>query len=117
MAIGASSPAVTRKSAAGTGVVSVSAAITLGVDVPSAAAVCDCAIGGCIIDDGASNEVGPSSGSVDVDVCVRYNAVRSYNAGNCSKCLPHTVVASQFHTPRSGNKSSTGPVSPQCWFM
>ena len=30
---------------------------------------------GCVLDDGAAMEVGPSSGSVDVDVFVRYNAV------------------------------------------
>ena len=52
-----------------------SAGSTLGVDVPSGAAICDFATGGCMTDTGASNEVVPSSGDVDVNVCVRYSAV------------------------------------------
>ena len=74
--VSASSPAVARKVAAGAGPVSVSAG-TFGVDVSAGAAVCGCATGGCMTDDGVSNEVGPSSASVDVDVCVRYSAVRT----------------------------------------
>ena len=77
--IGASSPAALRKIAAGAGTSeeSVSAGTTLGVDVSAGAAVCNSATGDCVTDDGASNEVGPSSGSVEVDVFVRYRAVRS----------------------------------------
>ena len=77
--VGASSPAALRKIAAGAGTSeeSVSAGSTLGVDVSAGAAVCDCAASGCVTDNGASNEVGPSSFSVEVDVFVRYSAVRS----------------------------------------
>ena len=75
--VGASSPAPTGKIAAGSTVVGVSAGSTLAADVPSGAAVCDCATGGCMADEGASNEVGPSSVSVEVDVFVRYSAVWS----------------------------------------
>ena len=43
--------------------------------VSAGAAFSVCANGGCIVANGASLGVGPSSGSVDVDVFVRYNAV------------------------------------------
>ena len=97
---GANSPAALRKFAAPASVMSVSAGSTLGVDVPSGAAVCDCATGGCVLDDGAAMEVGPSSGSVDVDVFVRYNAVWINCAGEA-----HVAIAPHFHTPRPGNIS------------
>ena len=110
--IGASSPAVRRKAGAGTALVSVSAGSTLGVDVSAGTAVCDCASGDCVINVGAFIKVGPSSESMDVNVFVRYNAVRSNIIGNRRFPNPHVVTALQFHTPKSGNKSSTGPLSP-----
>ena len=63
---------------------------------------------GCVLDAGAAMEVGPSSGSVDVDVFVRYNAVRIKEAGEA-----HSAEASQFHTPRPGKISIIVMLPPQ----
>ena len=66
-----------------------------------------CATGDCVLATGAS-EVGASSGSVDVEVFVRYNAV-------CKTCAGATQVTGnwQFQIPRLGKKlwirSSTSP--------
>ena len=63
-----------------------------------------CAIEDCMVANGASVEVGPSSGSVDVDVFVRYNAVCKNSAGETQK-----IDALHFQTPKSGKSSSTDP--------
>ena len=66
-----------------------------------------CATGDCVLATGAS-EVGASSGSADVEVFVRYNAV-------CKNCAgpTHSPGMWQFQIPRLGKKfwirSSTSP--------
>ena len=45
------------------------------IRVSAGAVFSGCTNGGCVLDAGACVGVGPSSGSVDVDVLVRYNAV------------------------------------------
>lgn len=68
------------------------------------------ATGGCVLDAsaGVEDEVGPSSGSVDVDVFVRYKAVCMAKAGDTQ-----SPGDSQFQTPRPGKKFSIkSPVSP-----
>lgn len=58
---------------------------------------------------GGITEVGPLSGSVDVEVFVRYNAV-------CNAAMGPTQspVGSQFQTPKPGKRFSIMfPVSPQ----
>ena len=80
----------------------------LGVDVSAGTAFCDCATGGCVIDAEVSIEVGKPSGSVDVDVVVRYNAVDIAIAGPTQ-----SPVASQFQMPKPGKRFSMRfPVSP-----
>ena len=58
------------------------------------------AAGSWALDAGAPVEVGPSSGSVDVDVFVRYNAACNTSAGDT-----HVPPALQFQTPKPGKKS------------
>ena len=53
-----------------------------------------------MIDSGTCVGVGPSSGSVEVDVLVRYSAVFCTSAGDT-----HVAAASHFQTPKSGNNS------------
>ena len=68
------------------------------VGVSAGAVFSVCATGGCVLATGAS-EVGASSGSVDVEVFVRYNAV-------CKTCAGATQVTVlwQFQIPRLGKK-------------
>ena len=89
----------------------VSGGSTLGVDISAGAAFCDCASGGCVLDADASIEVGTSSGSVDVEVFVRYNAVFIAIAG-----ATQSPVASQFQMPKPGKRFSMRfPASPHDW--
>ena len=68
-----------------------------------------CATGACLLAVSASFEVCPSSGSVDVEVFVRYNAVGKYTAGASQR-----PEALQFQTPRPGKRSWIKcPSSPQ----
>ena len=62
---------------------------------------------GCVFGDGAAVEVGPSPGSVDVDVFVRYNAVCINAAGEST-----VSVDPQFHTPRPGKISCIVRLNP-----
>ena len=77
-----------------------------GVGVSAGATSSTCAIDGCRVATGASLEVGPSSGSVDVDVFVRYNAV-------CKKKDPSGIAhsANRWHcqTPKPGKRLWTLP--------
>ena len=82
------------KSAKGEFVVGVSAGAVFSV----------CAIDDSTVANGASVEVGPSSGSVDVDVFVRYNAV--FKAPNGET---HVADALHFQTPKPGKRSLTSP--------
>ena len=89
----------------------VSGGSTLGVDISAGAAFSDCASGGCVLDADASIEVGTSSGSVDVEVFVRYNAVFIAIAG-----ATQSPVASQFQMPKPGKRFSMRfPASPHDW--
>lgn len=61
------------------------------------------------VDAGACVGVGPSSGSVDVEVSVRYNAACNAAIGPAQR-----AADSQFQTPRPGKKFLIRfPVSPQ----
>ena len=95
-------------------------AITVGV--PPTAVFSVGVTGDGVLAAGASFKVGPSSGSVDVEVVVRYNAVRKASIGSstCNGALPslvpktHLAVYSQFQIPRSGKKFSIMfPAFPQ----
>ncbi len=71
------------------------------VGVAPGAVFSGCVSGGCV-------EVGPSSGSVDVEVFVRYNAVCNAATGPTQ-----SPCGMQFQTPRPGKKFSIRfPVSP-----
>ena len=82
----------------------ISARGELGGSASMGAAFSVCAIDDCAVANGASLEVGPLSGSVDVDVFVRYNAV-------CKNSFPaaHSAVALHFQTPKPRKRSSTSP--------
>ena len=82
----------------------ISARGEFGVGVSAGAAFSVCAIDDCMVANGASLEVGPSSGSVDVDVFVRYNAVCKKTAGET-----HIIVELHFQTPKLGKSSSMPP--------
>lgn len=67
-----------------------------------------CGTAACALEAGAGVEVGPSSGSVDVEVFVRYRAVCNAPIGPTQ-----SPDGSQFQTPRPGKKFSIRfPVSP-----
>ena len=91
----------------------VSAGGAFDVGVSAGAVFSGWATGCCVLDAGAGSGggVGPASGSVDVEVFVRYNAV-------CNAAIGPTQSpdASQFQTPRPGKKFSIrSPVSPHVW--
>ena len=73
------------------------------VGVSAVNTILPCWAGG-VLGCGAAIEVGPSSGSVDVEVFVRYNAVSSANG---PKAGLKAGGDPQFQIPRSGNNSST----------
>ena len=98
----------------------VSARGELGGSASMGAAFSVCAIDDCTVANGASLEVGPLSGFVDVDVIVRYNAVCKAKAAPTSPRLvgnivgnivgeTHSAVALHFQTPKPGKRSSTSP--------
>ena len=74
------------------------------VGVSAGAVFSVCAIDECTVANGASLEVGPSSGSVDVDVFVRYNAVFKALNGET-----HVADVLHFQTPKPGKSSSMPP--------
>lgn len=87
---------------------SVFVGVSAGGEFDVGAVFSECATGDCVISGSATFEVGPSSGSVDVDVVVRYNAV-SKNAAAAT----HTREELQFQIPKLGNMFSTiFPASP-----
>lgn len=86
----------------------ISAGWVLDIGVWADAGLSVCATGDCVLNAVASVDVGPSSGSVDVEVFVRYNAV-------CNAAYPaaHEATALQFQTPKPGKKFLTRLASPQ----
>ena len=80
----------------------------LGVGVSAGAGSSICATVDCVLGTSSSFEVGPSSGSVDVKVFVRYKAV-------CSATIAatHSFEVLQPQTPKLGKKFLTKLLSPQ----
>lgn len=71
------------------------------VCVSAGAVFSSCVTKGCVLNAGAAVDVEPSSGSVDVEVLVRYNAVC-----NATIAPTQTPADSQLQMPRPGKRFS-----------
>lgn len=86
----------------------ISAGWLLDIGVSADAGLSACATDECVLNAVASVDVGPSSGSVDVEVFVRYNAVCNAAYNNVTSRGATTL---QFQTPKPGKKFLTRLVS------
>lgn len=106
-AVGTRSDATVINTIAGSGIFEIfceeteamSGGSTLSVGISVGTASCDFATGGCVIEADVFVEVGKLSGSVDVDVVVRYIAVSITIAGDTQ-----VAAALQFQMPKPGKR-------------